>query len=93
MKKHPVFLTLFLALTILGAGVSVAYYNTKSFGFDEDAVLIKIENESITFLDFKIYFSEIEKIYNETKKYIPDEMCSTRPEIVVDIEKIKNVGI
>lgn len=93
MKKHPVFLTLFLALTILGTGVSVAYYNTKSFGFDEDAVLIKIEKESITFLDFQIYFSDIEKIYNETKKFIPDNSCSTSPHLVADMELVELLDI
>ncbi len=93
MKKHPIFLTLFLTLAILGAGVSVAYYNTKSFGFDEDAVLIKIENESITLLDFKIYFSDVEKIYNETKKFVPSSSCSTSPHLVADMELIKLLDI
>ncbi len=93
MKKHPIFLTLFLAFIILGAGVSVSYYNTKSFGFDEDAVLIKIEDDSVTLLDFQIYFSDVEKIYNETKKYIPKEFYSTRPQLVVDFDRLKKINI
>lgn len=93
MKKHPVFITMLIALLILGSGVSVAYYNTKSFGFDEDAVLVKVEKDSITFLDFQIYFSDVKEIYNETEKYIPDEICTTNPHLIADYELFDIFGI
>lgn len=93
MKKHPVLVMLLVTGIILGAGVSVAYYNTKSFGFDEDAVLVSIDENSITFFDFKIYFSDVNEIYNETKKYIPNKSCSTSPHLVADTELIDLLDI
>lgn len=88
MKKHPVFITLFVALVILGFGVSAAYYNTKSFAFDEEAVLFSRDNEGITVLDYKIYYEDIEEMYDETKGYLPEEAYSTAPHLVVDFNTV-----
>lgn len=77
MRKFRVFIIMLLSLSFLAAGSSIAYYNTKSFGFDEDAVLLNIDEKSITFLDFKINFSEIESIYDEAGKYFPDKTYTT----------------
>lgn len=91
MKKHPIFITLLITVIIVGAGVSVAYYNTKSFGFDEDAVLFSKNDESITVLDYKIYYSDLKHIYNESSRYLPEKAYSTNPYIVERFEAISNI--
>lgn len=88
MKKHPVAVMIFLSLLIVTAGSSVAYYNTKSFGFDEDAVIFLREQDGITVFDYKIYYDDLEHIYNETKKYIPEKVYTTDPYIVDEIRDI-----
>jgi len=91
MKKHPVFITLLITVIIVGAGISVAYYNTKSFGFDEDAVLFSKNDESITVLDYKIYYKDLEHVYKESRKYMPEEAYSTSPYIVERFEAMSNI--
>lgn len=85
MKKHPVAAVLFLSLLIVGAGATVAYYNTKTFGFDEDAVVFKREDDGITVFDYKVYYKDVEDFYEETKQYIPDKAYSTDPHIAVGL--------
>lgn len=82
MKKHPVFLTLLLGAVIVASGVSVAYYNTRSLAVDENTVLFSRDNEGISVLDFKIYYNDVEKLYNETQPYLPQKAYSTAPYIV-----------
>lgn len=82
MKKHPVILTFIIGAVILTAGVSAAYYNTKSFSSEEDAVLFSRSQDGITVFDYKIYYSDIEKTYNSAKRYVPAEAYSTAPYIV-----------
>lgn len=82
MKKHPVFLTLLLGFVIVFAGSSVAYYNTKSYAFDEDAVIFYRDNEGISVFDYKIYYKDIEDFYNTTSKYMPRQAYSTAPHVV-----------
>lgn len=82
MKKHPIILTFIIAAVILTAGVSAAYYNTKSFASDEETVLFSRDKESITVFDYKIYYSDLKKVYTEAQKYIPDKAYSTAPYIV-----------
>lgn len=91
MKKHPVFITMLITTVIIGAGVSVAYYNTKSFGFDEDAVLFSCDDKSVTVFDYKIYYDDIKKFYIESKQYIPEKAYSTNPYIVDRFDKIANI--
>ena len=86
MKKHPVFLTLLLGFVILFAGSSVAYYNTKSYAFDEDAVLFSVDNEGISAFDYKIYYKDIENFYNTTSPYMPREAYSTAQHIVEPLD-------
>lgn len=88
MKKHPVFVTLFVAVVILGFGVSAAYYNTKSFAFDEETVLFSRDNEGITVLDYKIYYKDIETVYEDTKGYMPKKAISTAPHLVPDLDTL-----
>ncbi len=87
MKKHPVAIMVFVSLLIVSVGASVAYYNTKSFGFDEDAVIFKQENDGFTVFDYKIYYDDIKSYYNETKKYVPGKSYSTGPYIVDQIRE------
>lgn len=83
MKKHPVFFTLLLAAVILTAGVFAAYYNTKSFAFDENTVIFSRDSEGITVMDFKIYYSDLKKIYKEVNGIMPSSACSTAPYVVL----------
>lgn len=83
LKKHPVFFTLLLAAVILTAGVFAAYYNTKSFAFDENTVIFSRDSEGITVMDYKIYYKDIEKVYSRIKLYVPPNACSTAPYVVL----------
>lgn len=76
MRKFLIFLTVTFSALILFFGVSFAYYNTKSFGFDEDAVLFDINESSITYLDMKIYFKDIDEFYEKAGEYLPKEACT-----------------
>lgn len=82
MKKHPVASIIILSILIVTVGSSVAYYNTKSFGFDEDAVIFKQEEDGFTLFDYKINYDDVEYIYNETKGYVPDNSYTLGPHIV-----------
>ena len=82
MKKHPVVSVLLIAILIVAAGASVAYYNTKSFGFDEDAVLFQQEEDGFTLFDYKVYYKDVEEFYNETKRYMPENSYSTDPHLI-----------
>lgn len=83
MKKHPVFFTLLLASVILTAGVFAAYYNTKSFAFDENTVLFSRDNEGVTVLDYKIYYDDLKTVYSGVERAMPPQACSTAPYIVL----------
>lgn len=85
MKKHPVASIIIVCILIVSVGASIAYYNTKSFGFDEDAVIFKQEEDGITVFDYKIYYDDVEYIYNETKAYTPDYTYTLGPHIVDDL--------
>lgn len=61
------------ALITLTAGVSVAYYNTESFGFDENAKVISKDNEKITFLDFEIYYKDLDNFVSTAREYLPEK--------------------
>ncbi len=87
MKKHPIASMLIIAILIVATGTSVAYYNTKSFGFDEDAVIFQEEEDGFTLFDYKIYYIDVERIYNRSKEYMPDKAYSTHPYLVVDINE------
>lgn len=57
---------------LLCTGISVAYYNTRTFGFDEDAKIVSYDDEKITILDFDIYFSELNEFVEKAKTLTPD---------------------
>lgn len=88
MKKHPIASIIIVSILILFVGSSIAYYNTKSLGFDEDAVLFKQEDDGFTLFDYKIYYDDVDYIYNEAKSYVPDEVYTLGPHIVDDFSKL-----
>ena len=88
MKKHPVFSTLLFGAVIVFSGISVAYYNTKSLAVDENAVLFSKDDEGISVLDFKIYYKDVERFYEDTQPYLPQKAYSTAPYIVGEKEAV-----
>lgn len=73
MKKPRRILT--LAALVLLIGISVAYYNTSSFGYD-DANIISINNEELRILDLNINYKEIEEKFEKIKNNIPDNFIT-----------------
>ncbi|MDD6728787.1 MAG: hypothetical protein PUE08_06185 [Eubacteriales bacterium] len=69
-KLTAIFLSSAIVLTV---GISVAYYNTKTFGFDENAKIFSYDKEKFSFLDFNIYYKDVEDFIAETRTYIPDK--------------------
>ncbi len=86
MKKFKIFLVMLTAFVILFAGSSVAYYNTKSFGFDEDAVFFQRNKDGFVFLDKEIKYKDIEYTIQQAEPYVPDEVCITKPYLGVQAE-------
>ena len=93
MKKHPVFFTLLLAAVILTAGVFTAYYNTKSFAFDENTVIFSRDSEGITVMDYKIYYDDLETVYSSVKRYVPSHACSTAPYVVLPCDAVTYITV
>ncbi len=73
MKKEGVII--FLAVLILGVGVSIAYYNTSSFGYD-NANIISFNNESVKIFDYNIEYKDIEEKLEEIDKAIPKDFIT-----------------
>ncbi|MDE6470807.1 MAG: hypothetical protein K2L19_07280 [Eubacterium sp.] len=57
---------------VLCCGLSIAYYNTKSFGFDENAKIFSYDEEKISVMDFEIYYDDISFFIDEVRKIIPE---------------------
>lgn len=60
------------AAIVLCAGLSVAYYNTKSFGFDENTKIASADDDKITIFDFDIYYNDVDDALKKVQKYIPN---------------------
>ena len=88
MKKHPISSIIIVSILIVFVGSSIAYYNTKSLGFDEDAVLFKQEDDGFTLFDYKIYYDDVDHIYNEAKGYVPDRVYTLGPHIVDNLSEL-----
>lgn len=71
--KHSVFLLTIICGIILTVGVSVAYYNTKTFGFDEDATLITFFDDGVKIMDYYIDYEKAREVADKVSEYIPDE--------------------
>lgn len=61
------------AMIVLLAGTSVAYYNTKTFAFDEDAKVFSRDDEKFSFMDYNFYYKSLDKFEKMVKIIIPDE--------------------
>lgn len=71
MKKKVVAIFCCAAI-VFGAGLSVAYYNTKSFGFDENTKIASADDDKITIFDFNIYYNDIDNALKKIQQYMPD---------------------
>lgn len=60
------------AVIVFCTGISVAYYNTKTFGFDENTKIATADDDKITIFDFNIYYNNIDNTLKKVQKYIPD---------------------
>ena len=71
-KLFLIFLSFGIAFCI---GISVSYYNTRSYGFEENVTVFASDEEKIKVLDFEIYYKDIDNyIYNtlyKTKDFLP----------------------
>ncbi len=74
--KGKVFLIFFCAAIVFGAGTSIAYYNTKSLGFDENAKIVSTDNEKFTIMDFDFYYKDINEFYNKLESFLPEKSYS-----------------
>lgn len=54
-------------------GLGIAYYNTKSFGFDENAKIFSYDEEKFSVMDFEIYYDDISYFIDEVGKIIPEK--------------------
>lgn len=71
--KHPVFLLSLICSILLTIGVSIAYYNTKTFGFDEDAALLTFSDEGVKVMDYYVDYEKARKIVDKASEYTPKE--------------------
>lgn len=72
--KGKIFLIALCSVVLLTVGITVAYYNTKSFGFDEDVKIIHRDDEKISIMDYVIYYDDIDKVYSKLKTVVPDKI-------------------
>lgn len=79
MKKIAAILI--CAAIVLTGAISVAYYNTKTFGFDENAEIVSKDNEKISFLDYNIYYKDIDYFFSEAAKIFPEKQRLISPSI------------
>jgi TPP-dependent 2-oxoacid decarboxylase len=72
--KKPRRILAFATLVLL-IGISVAYYNTSSFGYD-NANIISISDEEIRLMDVRIKYKEIEKKFEIVKENMPSDFIT-----------------
>lgn len=84
-KITAIMLCSIIALT---AGTCVAYYNTKSFGFEDSVEIISKDNEKISFLDFDFYYKDIDDFFKNAKEYLPERPQSIGPKILDNVDVI-----
>ena len=75
-NKTKISLILSLNAIILITGLSIAYCNTKTFGFDADARLASVNREGITVMDYELDYATVEEIIEKTEKIIPENSIS-----------------
>lgn len=71
--KGKIFLIALCSLVVFCAGTAVAYYNTKSLGFDDDVKIISRDDEKISIMDYNIYYDDINSVYEKLRQVIPEK--------------------
>lgn len=71
---------------VLAGGISIAYYNTKSLGFDDNVKIFSSDNEKISFLDFEFYYEDIDDFLKNAKEYLPQNRPVTGPKITYNAD-------
>ncbi len=71
--KLKICVIMLIAGSFLVFGTSVAYYNTKSLGFDENTKIISKDDEKISVMDFEFYYRDINDFFSKAKKYMPPD--------------------
>ena len=71
---------------VLAGGISIAYYNTKSLGFDDNVKIFSSDNEKISFLDFEFYYEDIDDFFKNAKEYLPQNRPVTGPKITYNAD-------
>lgn len=71
--KGKIFAIVLCSVVVLSVGTCVAYYNTKSLGFDEDVKIFSRDDEKISIMDYNIYYDDIDSLYNKIKSVIPEK--------------------
>ena len=66
-----------ILLSVLGLliGITIAYYNTASLGYD-NANIFTLYNDSVKIFDIVIYFEDISKIISILKRIVPKDFIS-----------------
>lgn len=66
-----------ILLSVLGLliGITIAYYNTASFGYD-NANIFTLYNDSVKIFDIVINFEDISKIISILKRIVPKVFIS-----------------
>ena len=66
-----------ILLSVLGLliGITIAYYNTASLGYD-NANIFTLYNDSVKIFDIVIYFEDISKIISILKRIVPKVFIS-----------------
>lgn len=66
-----------ILLSVLGLliGITVAYYNTASFGYD-NANIFTLYNDRVRVFDIVINFEDISKFFSILKKIVPKVFIS-----------------
>ncbi len=72
--KFKIFAIMLSACVVLVGGISVAYYNTKSLGFDDEVYIVSRDNEKISVLDYDFYYKDLSDAYNKLKSIIPEKI-------------------
>ncbi len=71
---------------VLAGGISIAYYNTKSLGFDDNVKIFSSDNEKISFLDFEFYYEDIDDFLKNAKEYLPQNRPVPGPKITYNAD-------
>lgn len=66
-----------ILLSVLGLliGITIAYYNTASLGYD-NANIFTLYNDRVKIFDIVIYFEDISKIISILKRIVPKVFIS-----------------